>query len=155
MLLVTQWELAGWVIYVRLAKLSCRRVFVSGKAWELSQQAIDAEIKSLEESIRALKHRRNALSPVSSLPPEMIAAIFSFLCLPVTPSLDDCGTRKYHLARLCVSHVCHQWREITLNQPLLWSHVDFNALSLTGAVETLVRAKSAPLYLKARLSRRR
>ena len=69
------------------------------------QKAIDAEIKSLEESVRALKLRRNALSPISSLPPEVFAAIFSILCLPGTSSPG----RKpdYHLARLSVSHVCH------------------------------------------------
>jgi hypothetical protein len=44
---------------------------------ERLQQAIDAEIRSLEESIRALKLRRNALAPISSLPPEVFIAIFS------------------------------------------------------------------------------
>jgi hypothetical protein len=112
-------------------------------------QAIDAEIKSLdsEESIRALKRRRNALSPVSSLPPEMIADIFSLLCIPSTSFSG--GNPDYHLARLSVSHVCHRWRDIALNQPLLWNHVDFTNLSMTGAAEILVRAKSAPLYLEA------
>ena len=111
------------------------------------QQAIDAEIKSLEESVRALKLRRNALSPISSLPPEVFAAIFSILCLPGTSS----PWRKpdYHLARLGLSHVCHRWREMILNQSLLWSHVDFSTLSMAGTVEVLVRAKSAPLYLEA------
>lgn len=54
---------------------------------ERLQQAIDAEIKSLEESIRALKLHRNELAAVSSLPPEVLAAIFSFLCPPGIPSL--------------------------------------------------------------------
>jgi hypothetical protein len=116
------------------------------------QQAIDAEIKSLEESIRALKSRRNTLSPVSSLPPEVFAAIFSLLCLPGIPSLG--GKPGKNLARLRVSHVCHQWREIALNQPLLWSHVNFDTLSWAGAAEVLVRAKSVPLYLESRLSDR-
>jgi hypothetical protein len=111
------------------------------------QQAIDAEIKSLEESIRALKSRRNTHSPVSSLPPEVFAAIFSFLCLPGIPSLG--GKPGKNLARLRVSHVCHQWREIALNQPLLWSHINFDTLSSAGANEILVRAKSVPLYLDA------
>jgi hypothetical protein len=117
---------------------------------ERFQQAIDAEIKSLEESIRVLKLRRNAHSPVSSLPPEVFAAIFSLLCLPGTPSSD--GKPDHQPARLCVSHVCHQWREIALNQPLLWSHVNFSTLSAEGAAEILVRAKSAPLYLEASFS---
>ena len=79
------------------------------------QQAIDNEIKSLEESVRVLKHRRNALSPISSLPPEIFAAILSFLCLPGIPSLG--GTPDVNLARFRVSHVCHRWREIALSQP--------------------------------------
>ena len=78
------------------------------------QQTIDAEIKSLEESVRALKLRRNALSPISSLPLEVFIAIFSHLCLPGTSSSPDSGMpdSDYHLTRLRVSHVCHQWGEI-------------------------------------------
>ena len=114
---------------------------------ECLQQAIDVEIKSLEESIRVLKSRRNALSPISYLPPEVFVAIFSFLCLPgnnVPGGKPD--------PRLPVSHVCRQWREIALNQPLLWSRVDFTSLSSAGVAEMLDRAKSAPLYLKANVS---
>ena len=116
------------------------------------QQTIDAEIKSLEESVLALKLRRNALSPVSSLPPEVFIAIFSLLCIPGTSPSPDGGTpdSDYHLTRLRVSHVCHHWREIALDQPLLWSHVDFFAQR--GTAEILVRAKSAPLYLEASAS---
>jgi hypothetical protein len=54
--------------------------------------------------------------------------------------------------RLHVSHVCHRWREIALNQPLLWNHVDFTTVSGAGATEMLVRAKSVPLYLKSMVS---
>jgi hypothetical protein len=117
---------------------------------EFLQQAIGAKIQSLEESLRTLKLRRNTLSPVSSLPPEIFAAIFSFLCLPGIPSLG--GNPDHNIARLHISHVCHQWREIAFNQPQLWSHVDFNTLSLAGAKEILVRAKSVPLYMEKRVS---
>ena len=71
------------------------------------------------------------------------------MCLPGTSSQD----RKpdHHISQLRVSHVCHQWREIALNLPLLWSHVNFTSESLNsdGIAEILVRAKSAPLYLEA------
>jgi hypothetical protein len=118
---------------------------------ERLQQAIDAEIKALEVStgIRALRLRRNALSPISTLPPEVFAAIFFLLC-PSSPDRNP----DHHLARFRVSHVCHLWREIALNQPLLWSNVNFNTLTLAGAIEMFARAKSVPLYLEARVSHR-
>ena len=122
---------------------------------ESLQQSVDAEIKAIEESIKlleVLKLRRNALQPISSLPPEIFAAIFSSLCLPGIPSL---GGKPYrNVARLRISHVCHQWREIALNQPLLWSHINFDTVSLAGATEILTRAKSVPLYLEAMVSGR-
>ena len=127
---------------------------------ERLQQSIDSEIKLLEESLQALKYRRNALSPVSSLHPELFATIFSILCLPGTPSQGgkpDHFNPDHNLARLRVSHVCHQWREIALDLPLLWSHVDFTSQSLSsvGMVEMLMRAKSSPLCLEANISSQR
>ncbi|KAI9453532.1 hypothetical protein BJY52DRAFT_1173560, partial [Lactarius psammicola] len=91
------------------------------------RQAIDAEIKSLEVSIRALKLRRNALAPISSLPTEIIAAIFSSLRVRVTLLAFKLGEKPSGLAWLPVAHVCHQWREIALSQPRFWSHIDFTS----------------------------
>ena len=118
---------------------------------ESLQEAIDVEIKSLEESLRALKLRRNALQPISSLPSEIFAAIFSASCLPRIPSSGGKPARTR--TRLRISHVCHQWREIALNQPLLWSHINFDTVSSAGATEILARAKSVPLYMETRDAR--
>ena len=117
------------------------------------QQSIDDEIKAIEESIKllgVLKLRRNALQPISSLPPEIFAAIFSSLCLPGIPSLG--GKPSRNLARLRITHVCHQWREIALHQPQLWSHINFDTINLAGATEILARAKSVPLYMETWVS---
>ena len=121
---------------------------------EYLQQAIDAEIKSLEESIRLLKSRRNALTPISSLPTEVISTIFSLLRVPVASSPLTPPTPSENpdtLPWLRLSHVCHHWREITLNQPLFWSHLQIANFSLAGAVEMLSRAKMLPLHLEARI----
>jgi hypothetical protein len=108
------------------------RVSSKANSWKYLQQAIriDAEIKSLEESVRAsvrtLRRRRNALAPISSLPIELIADIFSLLRLPDTSlALPILDVKNKQLAWMRVAHVCHQWREIALNTPLLWRHVDF------------------------------
>ena len=116
-----------------------------GNSRESLQEAIDAEIKSFEESIQLLKLRRNALQPISSFPPEIFAAIFSFLCPSSVPSL---GSLRENLARnrvrLRITHVCHQWREIALNQAQLWSHINFNIVCSAGATKILARAQLAP-----------
>jgi len=54
------------------------------------------------------------------------------------------------LAWLRGAHVCHQWREIALNQPRFWSHVNFTTLTSVGVAEILARAKMVPLYLEAK-----
>lgn len=121
-------------------------------SWKDQQQSIDAEIKSvgesiraeiksLEDSIHALTRRRNSLAPISSLPAEVIAAIFFLLRIP-----DFHGRPKSFLA-LRVTQVCHRWREISLENPLLWSHFDFATVSPAGATEILARTRMAPLSL--------
>ena len=45
-------------------------------------QAIDAESQSLEGSVRALRHCRNAFAPASSLLAEVVLTISSLLCAP-------------------------------------------------------------------------
>ena len=49
---------------------------------EHQQQAIDIEIKLLEDSILYLRYRRNALSPISFLPISVIESIFSYSRVP-------------------------------------------------------------------------
>ena len=112
---------------------------------EYQQQAIDTKIESLEESIRELRCR-NSLAPISSLPTEVIVIIFSILRLSNAPLA---GGKRDHLAWLRVTHVCHQWRLIALNNPLFWTHIDFTNITLAGVVEMLVRAEKAPLHLEA------
>ncbi|KAH8987724.1 hypothetical protein EDB86DRAFT_3081903 [Lactarius hatsudake] len=121
------------------------------KSREDQRQSIDAEIRSLEESIQALRRRRNALAPISSLPTEVVVTIFSFLRVRVTLLAFKLGAKSEGPAWLRVAHVCHRWREIALNQPLFWSHVDFTTVSSAGAAEILARAEKVPLQLEARI----
>ncbi len=106
------------------------------------RQAIDDRIKELEELTRALQVRRNALVPISRLPPETLAVIFSFLSPPA------CDEELGYLSWLHVTHVCRQWRDIALDYPHLWSHIDFTNLTPDGVTEILARAKMAPLHLE-------
>jgi len=115
---------------------------------EHQRQLIDAEIKSLEDTIRALKIRRNALVPISSLPPEVIATIFSFVRLPEHFIMAE---EPDQLECLRVAHVCHQWREVALNHPSFWSNINVTTVSPAGVAEMLARSKAVPLHLEARV----
>jgi len=115
------------------------------------RHVIDKKLRKLEESARTLKLRRNALVPISRLPPEVLEPIFSFLFLPDKHERPTTGGKPDSLAWLRVSHVCHRWREIALNQPRFWSRINFNTLTFTGATQVLSRSKMAPLELTANL----
>ena len=120
---------------------------VSAESRDRLLQAIDDEIKSLEESTRALKSRRNELAPISCLPPETLAAIFSFLF----PFEGNENSGAGYLEGIRVTHVCRRWREVALNHPRLWSHINFVELASASMAEILARAKMAPLHLEADL----
>ena len=115
----------------------------SAESRDRLRQALDVEINTWKESTRALRSRRNALAPISRLPPETLAVIFSFL----SPSAWD--KEAGHFARMCVAHVCHRWRETALNHPRLWSHIDFTKLTPAAMAKILARAKMMPLHLEA------
>ena len=130
------------VLTINLAMVDVGPSLSDASTWQYQQQAIDAEIKSesLEESLRALRQRRNTLSPISSLPTEVIADIFYLL-----------REQPDTYSALPVAHVCHRWREIALDHPLFWCHLDFTTVSPAGATEILARTGMAPLYLKAEI----
>ncbi|KAI9449845.1 hypothetical protein F5148DRAFT_619771 [Russula earlei] len=112
-----------------------------GESQDHLRQDIDDELKSLEDSIRELKSRRNALAPISCLPPETLSVIFSFL------SSSAWNIKADGFEWICVAHVCHHWREVALNHPRFWSYVNFTNLTSDGLAEILARAKMTPLHL--------
>src|SRR5579863_3186958 len=93
--------------------------------------------------------RHRMASPISHLPPEIIDLIFSFVHLSTESQSPRTRDR---LGWLSAAHVCHQWREIALNQPRFWSYIDFTALTLDGVTEMLIRSKGVPLHLVANMS---
>jgi len=48
-----------------------------------------------------------------------------------------------------VTHVCHQWRQIALSYPRLWSNINITKMSPAVMAEILARSKMAPLDLVA------
>ncbi|KAJ7155425.1 hypothetical protein C8R43DRAFT_430595 [Mycena crocata] len=113
--------------------------FSSAKHVASAQRQIDQEIRKSQDSIRALQSRRNSLSPVGRLPPEMLSRIFLFCSNP-----DSLSWIKE------VSHICRHWRAVALGCPNLWSIPIFS--QPRWADEMLKRSKMAPLTVKADLT---
>jgi hypothetical protein len=103
---------------------------------------LDHEIKFVTGLVRSLKERRNAISPISRLPPEVLVLIFKSYRdddsrvrrratdtedLPHSYSCCSCVACACIQAELMgwsvCSHVCRCWRNIILGTPSLWSDI--------------------------------
>ncbi|KAI0044991.1 hypothetical protein FA95DRAFT_183472 [Auriscalpium vulgare] len=110
--------------------------------------AFDDEALALLHTLQSLRSHRNAHTPISRLPPELLAQIFS-LCADAdriaADYVDEHDTPESHASSLmAITHVCHAWRALALDCPFLWSFVDFT-LGEARASEIVRRARSAPL----------
>ena len=95
---------------------------------------LEGSIRGLEDSIRALKSRRNELSPISRLPVEILCNIFS-LSIRLTP---ESWTN--------FSQVSQHWRSLALSAAKLWNNIPLRYPR--WAQEMLIRSKMAKLTLR-------
>ena len=99
---------------------------------------IDRDIARLEEDIRALRSRRNELSPISRIPAEILCYIFSLLSRTRSP-----GSWSNF------SQVSQCWRSSALSAPEIWTKIP---LSYPRWVqEMLIRSKMAKLTIRSDL----
>ncbi|KAJ8595254.1 hypothetical protein M405DRAFT_807554 [Rhizopogon salebrosus TDB-379] len=110
-----------------------------------SQAEIDNELVALADRMRALRTHRNVLSPISSIPPEILGAVFVHLARQVQSRYSPDAPEA--LSWLSVGHVCRHWRDVALANPHLWATPFLN--STKGTEEMLLRSKMAPLILRS------
>ncbi|KAF9232497.1 hypothetical protein BU15DRAFT_81184 [Melanogaster broomeanus] len=110
-----------------------------------AQARIDYEVALLRLPISALLARRNALSPVSRLPPEVLANIFLY---QAHSFYQDHGYSHTSGAPpwANVSYTCHHWRNVALSCPSLWSFLFVSSPRWTE--ELLSRTKMVPLRIR-------
>lgn len=130
--------------------LSCIKETLATKPFEPfpeEQASLDAMISSHDIIIRDLKTRRNGLTWICRLPPEILSHIFSFL-----PNSQQ-GNSMHYLKWVQLSHVCQHWRAVALGCPALWTHLTFSVFQKADCVsEMLARSKSTELSIDANLS---
>ena len=117
-------------------------------ATNAERQVLEAEAET-EKCIRdlAVKRRKlNALLPIASLPPEILADIF--LDFSVAWRRKHVGQPGEPAARrwIRIAHVCHYWRETCLSTPHLWTDIYGNNLAWTRML--LERSQQAPIQAR-------
>ncbi|KIJ65654.1 hypothetical protein HYDPIDRAFT_39574 [Hydnomerulius pinastri MD-312] len=106
----------------------------------------------LDHEIAALRTKRNALSRISRLPPEVLASIFVLYARISHVEHFDEPHMEYFtevLPWVKVSYVCRQWRDVALSCPTLWTFMFFASQRWTDVL--LSRSKSAPLVVAVSL----
>jgi hypothetical protein len=104
---------------------------------------------NLKSRIQSLRTKRNELSPISILPPEILSKIFILVrdLLSGRDPSTEAQLHSHHAPWIRVGHVCHYWREFALSCPSLWSVPIFTRPSL--AQEMIQRSKMAPLTIRS------
>ncbi|RXW20245.1 hypothetical protein EST38_g5612 [Candolleomyces aberdarensis] len=124
--------------------------------------SIDKKIKDIEDSLAALKVRRKAskifirkhralIAPIKRLPPDILSTVF-LACLPVIESTEAAITPNH--PAVVISHVCRQWRQLSLDTALLWSRIQLilpyvNYDRFPPAQEVDLNAETAALFESA------
>ncbi|KAF8662699.1 hypothetical protein AX16_001141 [Volvariella volvacea WC 439] len=109
-----------------------------GTSIEAERMEIDNEILRLERRLLNLRRRRNVLAPINQLPEEVLLRIIMELPpdMPTSPS-----------SWIQFTHVCHQWRIISINDPLLWTTLYIPEMSPFWIKNFVLRSRKAPLAL--------
>ena len=100
----------------------------------------DQENLELKKAIRKLNTERNAIAPISQLPPELLAKIFQFIT-------DDEGLRKTYRHWVAFSHASQVWREVALSTPNLWRVLTFRSTEWTSVM--FERSKAVDLIIRS------
>jgi hypothetical protein len=96
----------------------------------------------LTYSVPRLLHS-NALVPISTLPPELLARIFHVQVLVEPPW----SFGVHLLGWIRVTHVCRRWRYVALDDSTLWARISGIPRSTKWLSQILVRAHNTPLCI--------
>ena len=104
---------------------------------------INKGIDASRQFLCSLLTHRNALMPISLIPPEILARVFDLLMLEEPPLFG-----RRNLGWIKVTHVCRHWRQVALDDSSLWARIWGIQTNTKWIPEMLARAKNAPLDIK-------
>jgi hypothetical protein len=98
---------------------------------QVAVDSVDDELRALDQQRQALvakkqihveyiSNHRELISPVRRLHPDILLSIFLLLVSTTPPSGQTLPPA------VSISHICRQWRDLALLNPLVWAHIDIN-----------------------------
>ncbi|OSX59851.1 hypothetical protein POSPLADRAFT_1035374 [Postia placenta MAD-698-R-SB12] len=129
------------------------------KRWKGKPHYVDTHLNTCQDPCilpsdgRCLIHR---------LPTELLVQTFLLGLTDVFQALEDTLDFGHNAPNvlgqrmpfeILVSHVCHRWRAVALNAPMLWTEIELSRPPLHNRAETcLERSKTSPLNIVADIS---
>lgn len=108
--------------------ISDRQVIVDGIDEEIAE--LDRRRNELAEQKRChteyIDRHRHIISPARRLHPDILLSIFLLLASAPEPSWGRRLRTDGPVPTVVLSHVCRQWRELTIRSPLLWSCINIS-----------------------------
>ncbi|KAH7909430.1 hypothetical protein BJ138DRAFT_1155287 [Hygrophoropsis aurantiaca] len=114
-----------------------------------AQEQIDKELATLDQRMLELRSQRNAITCISSLPPELLAEVFMDYAYQAYKEKHNHYYRSRALMWISVTHVCRHWRQVALAFPALWTFLVLENPRWTE--QMLIRSKMAPLVINVRV----
>lgn len=69
----------------------------------------------------SIEQKYKLLSPIRTVPPEILVEIFLYFCHSLAQRLGETGNRHF-CPQLLIASVCRRWREVAFAAPSLWTH---------------------------------
>ncbi|KII86849.1 hypothetical protein PLICRDRAFT_700122 [Plicaturopsis crispa FD-325 SS-3] len=113
---------------------------------DLAQSCIDDESARVQLQLCALKTRRNTLSLVSRLPPEILSNVFIWHAAIAREHPPD-PKQGARVKWIEATNLCRHWRYVALDSPRLWNRIVARTPFWTE--ELLRRSRSAPLMIES------
>ncbi|KAF5339428.1 hypothetical protein D9611_009841 [Ephemerocybe angulata] len=116
---------------------------------ELDDRIVQLE-RQLKDELISMKRRRNGMSPVSKLFPELLSKIFSISTIgdwdPPTEKQDRRQAGPYRRGCIIISQVSWSWRTIALGSPDVWARIRIRTTTKNRLVKYMMKnASQVPL----------
>ena len=93
---------------------------------------VDALERDAFEVLRMIRAMKNLIAPINRIPPEVLSQI-----------PDYCDDDSLDKTLIALTHVCHDWREMFISIPSLWTSLKSNTADKTRTY--LKRSKPSPI----------